>query len=448
MSDYDVYIDSAPVDIEVTGAQGPSLGGGGGDVGDLTTTGLTAGNLLRVAAAGGLEQRTPAQVRSDIGAAATLGSDDNYVTDAEKVKLSNLSGTNTGDQNLSGYLTTSTAASTYAPISHNHAGQNLTPASLSSAGGVAGADTISGFSWVIQGSSVLTGLVIYVPPNASGTLALTADATGVPDAMKIGLITESTTARTLSASDIHKKIRYTNASGCAITIPNGIGVAGTYIIGRRATGAGALSFTLGGSVTVNNSGIASIAAGQEFALMALSANEYDFISDTVADAPIFGQLAADYTLTSTTAAQKLFDFSANGAVQLPTGRYSFSMMVQITGMSATSGNATFSLLGAGTATIASVIYHSFGIDTTNPLAAGNRNGSASDTSTATTTLVAGSTGTALFAEINGFFNITATGTIIPSIALTTAAAAVVKANSYFMCERKGPTGSNTQGDWS
>ena len=31
-----------------------------------------------------------------------LGSDDNYVTDAEKVKLSNLSGTNTGDQDLSG----------------------------------------------------------------------------------------------------------------------------------------------------------------------------------------------------------------------------------------------------------------------------------------------------------------------------------------------------------
>jgi hypothetical protein len=32
--------------------------------------------------------------------AATLGADDNYVTDAEKTKLSNLSGTNTGDQTL------------------------------------------------------------------------------------------------------------------------------------------------------------------------------------------------------------------------------------------------------------------------------------------------------------------------------------------------------------
>lgn len=37
------------------------------------------------------------------GKAATLGADDNYVTDAEKTKLSELSGTNTGDQDLSGY---------------------------------------------------------------------------------------------------------------------------------------------------------------------------------------------------------------------------------------------------------------------------------------------------------------------------------------------------------
>lgn len=41
--------------------------------------------------------------------AASLGSDDNYVTDAEKIKLSNLSGTNTGDQtNISGNAATVT----------------------------------------------------------------------------------------------------------------------------------------------------------------------------------------------------------------------------------------------------------------------------------------------------------------------------------------------------
>lgn len=44
--------------------------------------------------------------------ASSPGVDDNFVTDAEKVKLSNLSGTNTGDQDLSGK----------SDVGHNHAG--------------------------------------------------------------------------------------------------------------------------------------------------------------------------------------------------------------------------------------------------------------------------------------------------------------------------------------
>lgn len=43
--------------------------------------------------------------------AAPLGSDDNYVTDAEKIKLGSLSGTNTGDQDLSGYALISSVLS-------------------------------------------------------------------------------------------------------------------------------------------------------------------------------------------------------------------------------------------------------------------------------------------------------------------------------------------------
>ena len=41
------------------------------------------------------------------GKAPTLGADDNYVTDAEKVKLANTSGTNTGDQTLPTWTTLS-----------------------------------------------------------------------------------------------------------------------------------------------------------------------------------------------------------------------------------------------------------------------------------------------------------------------------------------------------
>ncbi len=48
--------------------------------------------------------------------APVLGEDDNYVTDAEKTKLSNLSGENTGDQDLSGYSL----------ITHHHIEDDIT----------------------------------------------------------------------------------------------------------------------------------------------------------------------------------------------------------------------------------------------------------------------------------------------------------------------------------
>src|SRR5690606_10972430 len=64
------------------------------------------------------------------------------------------------------------------------------------------------------------------------------------------------------------------------------------------------------------------------------------------------RLDADYTLTSQTAAQKLFNTTANGALTLTTGVYRFESLLFLTSMSATSGNADLSILGAGTATLA------------------------------------------------------------------------------------------------
>lgn len=160
----------------------------------------------------------------------------------------------------------------------------------------------------------------------------------------------------------------------------------------------------------------------------------------------YGQLISDYTLTSQTAAQKLFDFSANGALTLSTGRYLFRAIIYLTGMSATSGNAAFSF--AGTATLANILYHVTGIDNSTPLNAGARGGSASVTSASAASMVTAATGTGLVAIIEGMVNVTVTGTVIPSIALVTAAAAVVKAGSFFECIRVGDTGSNTQGSWS
>lgn len=99
-------------------------------------------------ATGGTDALTPA----DIGAAPALGADDNYVTDAEKVKLANLSGANSGDQDLSGYLAMSAApelirdtmsaalvAGANVTITPNDAGDSITIAAESG-----GASTPSG----------------------------------------------------------------------------------------------------------------------------------------------------------------------------------------------------------------------------------------------------------------------------------------------------------------
>lgn len=76
------------------GIQGPA--GSGGEI-----TGGTTGNFVSINSSDQIEDSG----ESPSSFAPALGADDNYVTDAEKTKLSNLSGTNTGDQDLSSYAT-------------------------------------------------------------------------------------------------------------------------------------------------------------------------------------------------------------------------------------------------------------------------------------------------------------------------------------------------------
>jgi hypothetical protein len=160
------------------------------------------------------------------------------------------------------------------------------------------------------------------------------------------------------------------------------------------------------------------------------------------------RLASDYTLTSTTSAQKLFNASTNGALTLPTGVYFFESLLYLTTMSATSGNAAFHLLGAGTATLARILYQGVGKDSTTPLATNTHSGAVSVTQNSAASILVVTTGTGMEVSLRGTFDVTASGTLIPSIALVTAAAAVVKAGSYFKCWRAGDTAKNTLGAWT
>ena len=154
------------------------------------------------------------------------------------------------------------------------------------------------------------------------------------------------------------------------------------------------------------------------------------------------------TFTSNTSQQAIFNSPSNGTLTLETGVYLFEGLVSMDSMSATTGNGKFSLNSGGTATVASILYQIYGQDvalntagTTSGIAMTSATVSAANNSTA-------STATVYTFLVKGTFEVTGAGTIIPSFAQTTAAAAVVKVGSYFMCHRVGSTSMASVGKWS
>jgi hypothetical protein len=98
------------------------------------------------------------------------------------------------------------------------------------------------------------------------------------DTSVIPIETVSTTTRTVTPSDVGKKLRLTNASGCAITIQ--LNATAPFTLGhilyfRRVTGAGVPTIASNG-VTINNSKLTSIFEGDDFALQNVGVDSFDF----------------------------------------------------------------------------------------------------------------------------------------------------------------------------
>lgn len=158
---------------------------------------------------------------------------------------------------------------------------------------------------------------------------------------------------------------------------------------------------------------------------------------------------ATRTFTSDTLQQAIWTDPTNGALTLETGTYLFEGLIAMTSMSATSGNGKFSIIGAGTATLGDILWLSTGVDI-----AANANGVTGGSfwhTVATQTainIVPPGTGLAVSFQVKGTFTVTGAGTIIPSFAQTTAAAAVVSIGSYFQCNRIGDTSVVSVGQWT
>lgn len=295
-----------------TSGQVPVKGAGGdydwswGDVsgigGGVSTEEM---NAAITAAVNGLVAGAPGALDTLNELAAAFGDDANFAATVTSALAGKAPATGISPSAISG------TAVVFTDLSDNGAGEapakyltdgGFSAAYVISTGAISGTDAggATAYTWTISSSGVLTANRVYAAPNQSGTLALTLDITAeraaaatltnktisaasntitglAPDAIPIN--TESTTARTLAGSDLNTKIDCTNASGCVIAVPDGIGVSGKPIIFRRSIGAGALSWgTLGGSVTIENStAISSVPAGGEFALFPTGTNTYKFV---------------------------------------------------------------------------------------------------------------------------------------------------------------------------
>jgi len=159
------------------------------------------------------------------------------------------------------------------------------------------------------------------------------------------------------------------------------------------------------------------------------------------------------TMTSNTSLQAIFSGGTGGLTSgaLTVGAstsYFFEMSINVSAMSATSGNMGFSIVGAGTATFTSAAWHAFGLDATTQTIAAAAGTTWQSTAGATGNIITAAVGTAASAIVKGIFRINGAGTIIPSIQLTNGSAAVIGVNTWFKCY---PVGTNTVisvGNWA
>jgi len=156
---------------------------------------------------------------------------------------------------------------------------------------------------------------------------------------------------------------------------------------------------------------------------------------------------ATRTLPNDTNENAIFDSPTNGRLTLEVGTYMFEALMQVTSMSATSGNALIDWLGAGTATCGAWMWYYSALDNSTPTTGATNQGAVRVTQDSAASIATAGAGTGLNVWARGTFEVTSGGTFIPSIDLVTAAAGVVGIGSFFMCYRVGSDAVVSVGQW-
>lgn len=259
-----------------------------------------------------------------------------------------------------------------------------------------------------------------------------------------GVVSSSATSLTLIANVSQVVYVFTGSSAATWTLPAVANNAGiTLVLINRGTAIVTVQ-RAGSDNLFTSAAVTSIVLGPNMTCQLVNDGTYWYAGpDGVADTEQFITLTSAFTLTSQTAAQKLFNSPTNGAVTLPVGSYFFDCLFTLSALSATSGGFGFAL--AGTATIAGQLWQTEGNKAVLATAAGAQN---TVNTAANTAIVAASTATVGWAHVWGKVRISAAGTLIPQISQFTAAAAIVGVDSYFRIWNAGINTVQSQGNWS
>lgn len=157
--------------------------------------------------------------------------------------------------------------------------------------------------------------------------------------------------------------------------------------------------------------------------------------------------SADRTLSSVTTSQPIFDEGGFSKVAVVVGVYKYTLVYRVENMDAVaSSNLRFDAKGAGTAVMSNILYDSSGRDATNLMTSAGTLTGIMVAVESSLSLLNGAASANAGGTLEGYFEITADGTIQPSFLLAVAAAATVKSGTTFECTKIGS--SNIIGPWS
>lgn len=285
---------------------------------------------------------------------------------------------------------------------------------------------IKATGFTVTGVSTLSGNsnnAILTISGSSNVLLTVNDTTG-----STNLFTVSTTAGTQNFAVTNTGISATTISGISMNL--GAGTATTPPL-QLLTGGTVVTTPVTGSFELDNININYYTYAPSS--RGVNRNEQILI------------LTGTSALSSATTSQALFSAATiAGSLNILAGyTYGFECGFDLSGMSASIGTFGFGL--SGTSVLSSLRYTAIAGKAVTGIA--NPSTIVTLRNRATTAISSASTATAGFAQIDGIFRCTTSGTIVPHTLLSVASSAVVAQDSYF---KVFPMGSNTLfkiGNW-